>query len=40
MFIERAKTIFANLGLATIARNKLKTSNPSRVRAGEGPEWH
>jgi hypothetical protein len=28
MFTERAKMIFANLGLATIARNKLKTSNP------------
>jgi hypothetical protein len=28
MFTERAKLIFANLGLATIARNKLKTSNP------------
>lgn len=31
MFIERAKTIFANLGLATIARNKLKTSDPDVV---------
>ena len=28
MFKEMAKMIFANLGLATIARNKLKTSNP------------
>jgi hypothetical protein len=28
MFTETAKMIFANLGLATIARNKLKTSNP------------
>jgi hypothetical protein len=31
MFIERAKTIFANLGLATVARNKLKTSNSDVV---------
>lgn len=31
MFIERAKTFFANLGLATIARNKLKTSDPDVV---------
>ena len=31
MFIERAKTIFANLGLATIVRNKLKTSDPDVV---------
>ena len=31
MFIERAKTIFANLGLATIARNKLKTSDADVV---------
>ena len=28
MFKETAKMIYANLGLATIARNKLKTSNP------------
>jgi len=28
MFTERPKMIFANLGLATIARNKLKTSDP------------
>lgn len=28
MFTEKAKLIFANLGLATIARNKLKTTNP------------
>ncbi len=28
MFKETAKMIFANLGLATIARNKLKTANP------------
>jgi hypothetical protein len=31
MFTQRAKMIFANLGLATIARNKLKTSNPDVV---------
>jgi hypothetical protein len=31
MFTEKAKMIFANLGLATIARNKLKTSNPDVV---------
>ena len=28
MIKETAKMIYANLGLATIARNKLKTSNP------------
>jgi hypothetical protein len=28
MFKETAKMIFANLGLATIARNKLKKGNP------------
>src|ERR1019366_4167026 len=31
MIIKRAKAIYANLGLATIARNKLKTSNPDVV---------
>jgi hypothetical protein len=31
MFTKKAKMIFANLGLATIARNKLTTSNPDVV---------
>jgi len=30
-FKETAKMVHANLGLATIARNKLKTSNPDVV---------
>jgi len=31
MFTETAKMIFANLGLATVARNKLVKSNPDVV---------